>query len=249
MRLFLFSFLFSGVAAAQSLTLGAVGDSISVGTDAEYFGENPELSWATGDGINSHKKRLERMYTEVRSVNAAFNGARVSDLEAQVDQVLVEDPAYVTVMIGGNDVCQWTEFDGDVLQHFAAQFKSALMRLTEDSSRNVLVVPIPDLLHLRATGLATYPQCQFIWNITGICDPLLSSNTTEEQRRFFKNRVDAVNSVMKAAADQYGVKYASAVATERFLPAHISAIDCFHPSRLGQEYLSLKTWSPEFFIR
>jgi len=236
--LLLLPLLLSSVAAAQNLTIGALGDSITVGFDARDFGENRELSWSTGDNVNSHKKRLETMYTQVNAVNEAVAGAVASDLKDQLDLLLPQDPAYVTVMIGGNDVCS----SGFNEENFRTNLTDALQRLTNSSTRNILVVPVPDMLHMRELGLRS-PQCQFIWDIAGTCPMLLSSQSTVANRQAFKERISAVNSVLEDVSRQYGAKYAEGIATEQFLPQHISQIDCFHPSEAGQDFLSLKTWN------
>ena len=87
----LMAFLSAGAAAAAgsdgTKVLGAIGDSITTGFDAQHFGDNRELSWSTGDSplINSHLHRREALLdTHITARNEAVAGSVAATLEGQI---------------------------------------------------------------------------------------------------------------------------------------------------------------------
>src|SRR5918995_2263347 len=107
--------LMPAAAAATTLplpdTMVAVGDSItqaassagSLGSDA------PQNSWATGTGtsVNSHYQRLLALGAPIsgRNHNRSVSGARMAGLASQMQGAATLQPDYLTVLIGGNDLC------------------------------------------------------------------------------------------------------------------------------------------------
>ena len=100
------------VAAAPPLpaSIAAVGDSItqaassggSLGTDY------PQNSWSTGTNatVNSHYLRLLALNSAIsgRNYNRSVSGAKMADLNGQMQNVVALQPDYLTVLIGGNDL-------------------------------------------------------------------------------------------------------------------------------------------------
>src|SRR5688500_15118049 len=92
-------------------TMAAVGDSItqaassagSLGADA------PQNSWSTGTSttVNSHFLRLRALNPSITAFNRSVSGAKMANLNAQMSNVvaLSPDPGYLTVLMGGNDLC------------------------------------------------------------------------------------------------------------------------------------------------
>src|SRR5215211_7282036 len=118
--------------------MAAVGDSITTATDVGWCcvnpsGGNPQYSWSTGTdpAVYSHYQRLaaEPGRATASALNAAVPGADSSDLAGQLGQAAAYGADYVTVLIGGNDVC-WNPTPVDVFRQrvqsaFAGYFAAA----------------------------------------------------------------------------------------------------------------------------
>src|SRR5919112_1019856 len=109
-------------------SIAAVGDSItqaassagSLGTDA------PQNSWATGTSasVNSHASRLVAAgATSLTRHNLSVSGAKMVDLPGQMLNAAAVQPDYLTVLIGGNDVCTSTEASMTDPAAFEANFR------------------------------------------------------------------------------------------------------------------------------
>src|SRR5919112_4073487 len=130
-------------------SIAAVGDSItqaassagSLGTDA------PQNSWATGTSasVNSHASRLVAAgATSLTRHNLSVSGAKMVDLPAQTLNAAAVRPDYLTVLIGGNDVCTSTEASMTDPAAFEANFRQALANLRVGSpDTRIYVVSIP----------------------------------------------------------------------------------------------------------
>src|SRR5215218_6070768 len=93
-------------------SIAGIGDSITRGTDVCcWYGDHPAQSWSTGnyayDGIRSHYERLRALNPVIAdyNFNVSASGARASDLPAQVQAAVAQNPQYVTILIGANDLC------------------------------------------------------------------------------------------------------------------------------------------------
>ena len=101
--------------------LASAGDSISVGVNAERFGDNTWASWVNGyhgfwqwlfglTNVRSHNQRISWRFPfeDRRNYMFAEAGARSEDLAGQVAGILAADPlpTYATVFIGQNDICR-----------------------------------------------------------------------------------------------------------------------------------------------
>src|SRR5215207_7272831 len=100
------------IALPQRMT--AVGDSITAATDVAWCcvnpnGGNPQYSWSTGTdpSVASHYQRLVAANggIPIAALNAAVPGADSTDLRRQLGQAVSYRADYVTVLMGGNDVC------------------------------------------------------------------------------------------------------------------------------------------------
>src|SRR5207249_4829158 len=109
------SLLPSAVAADAAIPLpavmAAVGDSITqVASSAGSLGvDAPQNSWSTGTNstVNSHYLRLLALGAPIgqQNHNLSVSGAKVGGLNAQMLNVVAIRPDYLTVLIGGNDLC------------------------------------------------------------------------------------------------------------------------------------------------
>ena len=123
------------------------------------WGKKPE-SWSTGRSpsgkVDSHLKRLRRLLQiPVTPFNASVVGARSKDMTQQVDEVVLQQPDYVTLMIGGNDACSWDGTKPHKIDTFESNVSTAVDELVEANPQvKILLSPLPDLLQLKALGQA-----------------------------------------------------------------------------------------------
>ena len=163
----------SPVSAAPPLphSMAGTGDSISRAYNTGFwpFTDNPAGSWSTGTiaSVNSHYLRIRALNPAIqgKAYNDARSGALMRDLNGQMATVVAQRVDYVTVLMGGNDVCQPTEAQMTDAVLFESQFKAAMDTLTAGSpGTRVFVLTIPNVYNLWAVlknvcGL--YTQCRF----------------------------------------------------------------------------------------
>lgn len=238
-------------ARANDYVVGAIGDSISVGFNAERIGSNHEYSWATGTDVRvkSHAVRLaEFLGRGILARNVAVAGSVVSDLSRQLDQLTPYKPDYTTITIGANDICTWRDEFRDDAQEFESSLRETMARLVAiNSEMKVQISPIPDMYKLWRLSV-NRPGCQMIWDLFGICTDLLGRDRTEQQRQQFMERWRTANDIINQIAEENPehVIHNADLASADFTAAHISRVDCYHPSPAGQALFAEKTW--ELFL-
>src|SRR3990170_7268651 len=109
-------------------SMAAVGDSITqaASTGGSLGADYPQNSWSTGTNstVNSHYLRLLALGAPIsgQNNNLSVSGAKAAGLNAQMINVGAIDPAYLTVQIGGNDLCTDTFAGMTSVPNFRAQF-------------------------------------------------------------------------------------------------------------------------------
>src|SRR5215218_7913730 len=92
-------------------SIASTGDSLTraAGTGFLPWTDNPAGSWSTGTtaSVNSHYLRLLALNPKIRghAYNDARSGAKMGELWTQMGSVISQKAQYVTVEMGGNDVC------------------------------------------------------------------------------------------------------------------------------------------------
>ena len=231
-------------------TVGALGDSISTAFDAKVVGNNLPYSWTTGisEDIDSHFLHLRRLYSDrqVEAVNVAIPGARTESLAVEVKRLVPYHPDYVTLEMGANDLCRWTDAHSDAPRRaYADHMRGAVEALLHaNPDVRILLVDIPDTSHL--LDLKVSRLCEMLWNnpFHPICPTILGTTITEEQRATFNAHRATLNGELAKIADAYpnNVRLATATADYEFSQDEVSPIDCFHPSVTGQKNWADKTW-------
>ena len=100
---------------AYPKSMASTGDSLTraAGTGFLPWTDNPAGSWSTGTdaSVNSHYLRLLALNPKIRgkNYNDARSGAKMGELAGQMATVVAQKVDYVTVEMGGNDVCTSTE--------------------------------------------------------------------------------------------------------------------------------------------
>lgn len=239
--------------------MAAVGDSItqaassggSLGTDY------PQNSWATGtaSGLNSHYQRLATLNPAItgHATNGSVSGAKMVDLTGQMQQVGAQQPGYLTVLIGGNDLCTDTVDQMTLTGVFHDQFAQAMDALTSaSSSTNVYVVSIPDVYQLWALFKGSW-WARFIWSVGGICQSLLANPTSTQsadvQRRAAvrQRNIDYNNELATVCAAYLRCRFdGNAAFNTQFAPSDVSG-DYFHPSLSGQAKLAAVSWAAGYW--
>jgi lysophospholipase L1-like esterase len=236
-------------------SMAAVGDSItqaassagSLGVDA------PQNSWSTGTStaVNSHYLRLQALGAPIagQNHNRSVSGARMVNLQAQMQTVVSLQPDYLTVLIGGNDLCTDTVGGMTSVTAFHDQFQSAMATLSTGSpTTNVYVVSIPNVYQLWELFRGDF-FARFIWAAAGICQSLLanpgSTQAADVQRReAVRQRNVDYNAQLAAVCVQFDrCRFdGNAVFNTPFTTGDVSG-DYFHPSVAGQAKLASVTFA------
>lgn len=239
-------------------SMAAVGDSItqaassagSLGADA------PQNSWSTGTSttVNSHFLRLRALNPALTAANRSVSGAKVADLNAQMLNVasLSPDPGYLTVLIGGNDLCTDTFAGMTSVTDFRSRFATAMATLSSQSPGTwVYVSSIPNVYQLWNLFKGNF-WARFIWASADICQSLLASPTSTQQADVDRrNAVRQRNIDFNAQLAQVCAQYTrcrfdnNAAFDTTFTTSDVSG-DYFHPSVSGQAKLAAVSWDAGF---
>lgn len=232
------------------------------------------LSWATGTRIASHAERfrhfLEARYPdddELEVRNLAKLGATTQSLLGQVDRLVDEMSSdsdlaldYVTITIGSNDACDKSGSGTPVAtmrQRLALVFQK-LSSIRQQGPLHVLVSSIPPIPELGRPEIQSARNrfgisCRTMHRFFRYC-PSLTEWHTEEQRLAASAIVTEKNEALRAAVDEASalpgllIFFSESVARAPVEP-DLLAIDCFHPSRAGQELLAETLWQDQPWFR
>src|SRR5437867_4442963 len=253
----------SGAAAAPSYpnSMASTGDSITraYNTGSVAFTDNPGASWSTGTNstVVSHYTRLLALNPGIagHAFNDAKSGARMVDLNGQLGTAAGQSVDYVTILMGGNDVCQPSEAAMTSVADFTAQYSNAMATFTAASpSTNVYVVSIPNVKTLWST-LKGNAIARFVWAIGGVCQsmlarPLSTAQTDVDRRaRVLQREVDFNAALASVCAAYTQCRFdGNAVFNVAFVASDISTRDYFHPSISGQKKLAAVSWSAGYWV-
>ena len=174
----------TSVPATPNLTgypnsMAATGDSITraYNTGTVPFSDGPDNSWSTGTrtSVGSHYGRILTAEPAIlgRNYNQAVTGAKMAGLWAQMQQVNDRGVAYVTVLMGANDLCTRTVAGMTLVADFRAQFERAMAALSAGSpGARIYVVSIPDVYRLWVI-LKDDLLARFVWRTLDVCQSLL----------------------------------------------------------------------------
>jgi lysophospholipase L1-like esterase len=242
-------------AAERPYVMGALGDSISAGFNAARYGDNRELSWASGlDSqvqVQSHARKLQSVLGE-RSVevhNEAFVGAISEQLPRQASRLLRVKPDYVTIAIGANDVCVWNEDYLAQLSDYTRNVDLTIQKIIAANAQvKIILSPVPTLRLMYELGVKR-TGCQSKWDTMEVCKPLLASDRTDDDREKFYGRLSHLNKTIEEVAAKYpqNVRFAKSIADTAFDESSISSLDCFHPSVKGHNLISEMSFDPSWY--
>lgn len=234
-------------------TMAAVGDSITqaASTGGSLGADYPQNSWSTGwsASVNSHHSRLLALGAQVTAHNLSVSGAKMVDLAGQMTRAAAVQPDYLTVLIGGNDVCTPTVDSMTSESDFSAQFTAAMSALRATSpATNVYVVSIPRVMGLWELFHNNW-WARLIWSAGGVCQSLLANPTSTNQadvdrRATVDARNRAFNAILANVCAQFQPCHwdGNAAFNTAFTASDVSG-DYFHPSTSGQAKLAAVSWA------
>jgi lysophospholipase L1-like esterase len=247
-------------AATYPNSMASTGDSITQAYNTGFipFTDNSAGSWSTGtdSSVNSHYLRLLALNPAIsgHAFNDSRSGARMVNLNGQMAVVVGQHVDYVTVLMGGNDVCQPTEAQMTSVDDFRAQFTAAMTTVTTGSpAAKVFVASIPNVYQLWST-LKNNGTARFVWSIFGVCqsmlaNPLSTSKRDVRRREHVLQREIKFNTVLEQVCSHYPQCRFDGNATFNyaFTAADVSGRDYFHPSLTGQRNLAAGTWAAGYW--
>ena len=240
-------------------SMAAVGDSITqaASTGGSLGADYPQNSWSTGTNatVNSHYLRLLAWNPALsgRNYNRSVSGAKMVDLNGQMQQVVTLHPDYVTVLIGGNDLCTDTAAGMTSVSTFRSQFVTAMNTLTAGSpTTNVYVTSIPDVYHLWEIFRNDF-FARIVWSFGNICQSLLanpgSTATADVARRaaVAQRNIDYNTQLAEVCATYVRCRFDNNAVYNAEFTTSDAAGDYFHPSIAGQAKLALVSWNAGYW--
>lgn len=234
-------------------SMAAIGDSITqaANLDGSTIGSsNPEHSWSTGDDsgdvIVSHYERILAHNANIsgNNFNDAVSGAKMDDAPGQADQAVAQGVDYVTFLMGGNDVCTSSKETMTPVATFEGHARDAMTRLANGlPDAKIYLLSVPDVYQLWNL-FKNNRTAQRTWRIFGICQSMLSSNNTEADRQFVRQRNIDFNTALATVCAEFTqcLWDGNGVFNYQFTTSDVSSVDYFHPSKTGQKNLAQASW-------
>jgi lysophospholipase L1-like esterase len=241
-------------------SIASTGDSLTraAGTGFLPWTDNPAGSWSTGTDtfVSSHYLRLLERNPKIRgkNFNDARSGAKMGELASQMDKVVAQRAEYVTVEMGGNDVCAANEAVMTSVADYRAQFRAGLARVTGALPKvKVFVASVPNIHHLWELyhdDLAA----QVAWFTFGVCQSMLANPTSTatadvERRARVLQRIRDYNAALgQVCADFRQCRFDGGAAFEAvYTTEDVIHLDFFHPSLSGQRKFAAGTWAVSYW--
>lgn len=245
---------------AYPASMASTGDSLTraAGTGFLPWTDNPAGSWSTGTDtrVNSHYLRLLAVSPKIRgkNFNDARSGAKMGDLASQMGLAVTQRVDYVTVEMGGNDVCASSESAMTSVATYRSQFQAAMDRVSKGlPSTRVFVASVPNIHHLWVLyhdDLAA----QIAWGAFGVCQSMLANPTStgqtdvDRRARVLQRAIDYNTALAQVCAQYRQCRFdAGAAFDAQFTKADVIHLDYFHPSLSGQAKLAAGTWPLSFW--
>ena len=234
-------------------SMAAIGDSITqaANVDGDNFGaSHPEHSWSTGydagDSVISHYERLLKKNRKIsgRNFNDAVSGADMADAPAQADRAVSQGVEYVTIEMGGNDVCKSSKEAMTSVASYETNFRLTMQKLTTGlPNAKIFVASVPDVYQLYNPFKNDW-WANWIWNTFDVCQAMLNDSYTEADRQFVRQRNIEFNQVLQRVCAEFTqcLYDNGAVFNYQFTRSDVSSVDYFHPSMTGQKNIAQGTW-------
>ena len=237
-------------------SIASTGDSLTraAGTGLLPWTDNPAGSWSTGTdpSVNSHYLRLLALNPKIRgkNYNDARSGAKMAELATQMERVVSQRVEYVTIEMGGNDVCAANENAMTAVADYRAQFRAGLETVTNGLPNiKIFVASVPNIHHLWELYHDDF-AAQIAWATFGVCQSMLANPTSTatadvERRARVTQRIVAYNNALAEVCAQYRqCRFDGLAAFEaEYTENDVIHLDFFHPSLSGQRKFAEGTWA------
>jgi lysophospholipase L1-like esterase len=250
----------AGKGAALPSSIASTGDSLTraAGTGFLPWTDNPAGSWSTGTDsrVNSHYLRLLALNSRIRgkAYNDARSGAKMDELAGQMAKAVTQKAEYVTVEMGGNDVCQDTESAMTPVSTYSSQFRAGLETMTSGRPNvKIFVASVPDIHHLwdlYHDDLAA----QVAWFTFDVCQTMLANPTStaeadlDRRARVLQRIVDYNKELAEVCLEFRQCRFDQNAAFDaQFTKADVGHFDYFHPSLTGQASFAAGTWAVSYW--
>jgi lysophospholipase L1-like esterase len=171
-----------------------------------------------------------------------------------MDRAVSQRVDYVTVEMGGNDVCASSESAMTSVATYRSQFQTAMDRVTTGlRSVKVFVASVPNIYYLWVLyhdDLAA----QIAWAAFGVCQTMLANPTSTAQTdvnrraRVLQRIVDYNTALAQVCAEHRQCRFDKNAAFEaKFAKGDVIQLDFFHPSISGQAKFAAGTWPYSFW--
>jgi lysophospholipase L1-like esterase len=242
-------------AVVYPTSIAALGDSITRAFNTGWFPfvDAPANSWSTGTNSSVLSLATRLSIPSSRRYNYAVSGARMDTLDDQARRVPTT-VQYVTILMGGNDVCTSTEAGMTSETAFETQFREALNALTSRApNARIYVVSIPDVKKLHDL-FKNNSTARSRWSSLNICQSMLANPLSEAaadvtRRNNVSARLQRFNQILESVCAQYArcVDDNQTIYGVSFVASDVTTRDYFHPSLAGQAKLALYAWDASEF--
>ena len=241
-------------------SMASTGDSITRAYNTGWFpySDNPSASWSTGtnSAVRSHYSRLLSLQPLIsgHAYNDAKSGAKMIDLAGQLTTAGNQHVEYVTVLMGGNDVCTTSESAMTSTATFRSQFTTAMNAITTTAPTTLIyVVSIPNVYNLWSV-LKNNSSARSIWSLFKVCQSMLANPLSTAQAdvdrraRVLQREVD-FNAALESVCALYShCRFdGDAVFNTAFVASDVTTRDYFHPSISGQAKLAGISWAAGYW--
>jgi lysophospholipase L1-like esterase len=248
----------TGPSAPAPSSMDALGDSFTRGLYSGGCGTSATCannSWSTGTtvGLQSHYQRLVALNPALsgHAINRAVSGRKMDYLDTEAKAAIADAPAYVTIMMGLNDVCggSLTPSTMTAPSVVGSQFRTAMSDLTSHlPAVRVFVASIPNPYTLWQI-LHTNTSATSAWNAQQVCPTMLKNPTSTapadvSRRATVRQRVVDDNAQIQQVCSQFTqCRFdTNAVYNWPLAPSDVNTGDYFHPSLQGQADLAAITY-------
>lgn len=242
-------------AVVYPTSIAALGDSITRAFNTSWFPfvDAPANSWSTGTSSSVRSLAMRLGISNSQRYNYAVSGAKMGTLDDQARRVPTTIQ-YVTILMGGNDVCTSTEAGMTSEAAFETQFREALNALTSRAPNvRIFVVSIPDVKKLHDL-FKNNSTARSRWSSLNICQSMLANPLSEAaadvtRRNNVSARLQRFNEILETVCAQYArcVDDDQAIYRYPFAASDITTRDYFHPSLTGQATLAEQAWQASEF--
>lgn len=232
-----------------------MGDSITQGANSCDPWQNcPENSWSTGTNkaVESHLQQLQKLSpkADIKAYNNAHSGSTSFDLIDQAKLTVTQQPEYITILSGSNDLCTPTTDQMTSPVQYEKNLTEALQILHAGlPNTKVFVSSLPNLKQLYTSEQDNMAARQ-AWSAGHICQSLLANPGSETKsdtlrRAAVYEREDEYNQVIESLCGMSQLCFSDhgAISNTFFSQDEISSVDFFHPSESGQRKLANISWA------